>query len=532
MTGSGTGRWGARFSTAALVAIAAATGIALAWTNGEPAGARELAIAAVLTAIFAACARYPLLLAPRCAQELSAAPGIAAAILLPPPLAVLVCGVGQAGGLGRPGRHGPTATLALMATAALQGGAAASAYTTIAPADAGASAELLALLGAGLAYFFAGALALEGMLAAQSGDPPFRGWLQRLGKTAQADISLLVTGGLVAMLTIERPWTLPLVVVPIAIIYRAYFHQQADLQAAREQQKQAEADRARLTAIVEATPDFVATADATGQLQYANAAGRRMLGLEEQAPLEGISIAGNFSEWRHAVAVAMRFGSWTGETRLQTTGGELPVSQVVVAHFDRRGQVSFISTIARDITDRKRMEEELVHLATHDTLTGVFNRRRFEEELAARVADGSGQLGALLFIDLDDFKDVNDRFGHQAGDAALQGVAAALRDGVAREGDFVARLGGDEFALLITRAHPMQAELAAHRALNAVREFRLEIQGEWVGVGGSVGVATFQSGWTTAEEVMARADAAMYAAKQKKLGVVVAPVVQERLRTA
>jgi diguanylate cyclase (GGDEF)-like protein len=114
---------------------------------------------------------------------------------------------------------------------------------------------------------------------------------------------------------------------------------------------------------------------------------------------------------------------------------------------------------------------------------------------------------------------VNDRFGHRAGDAALQAIAAALRDQVIRRGDVVARLGGDEFGLIISRADEAQAQVVAHRALEAIRSVKLDFEGEDVALGGSIGVATFRAG-DDADEVLAHADAAMYFAKQNLLGVV------------
>ncbi len=163
--------------------------------------------------------------------------------------------------------------------------------------------------------------------------------------------------------------------------------------------------------------------------------------------------------WRkiteEAVPEALSCGSWHGETALTGADGqEIPVSQVVLAHRDRSGALAFLSTIARDITERKRTEEQIRHLAHHDPLTGLPNRRLFKDRLEQAVALAlrePHQVGVMI-VDLDYFKEVNDTLGHSTGDALLGAVAARVRDMV-RASDTLARIGGDEFAVIQRGLH-------------------------------------------------------------------------------
>jgi diguanylate cyclase (GGDEF)-like protein/PAS domain S-box-containing protein len=167
----------------------------------------------------------------------------------------------------------------------------------------------------------------------------------------------------------------------------------------------------------------------------------------------------------------------------------------------------------QDVTERKRFEEQLRYIADHDSLTGLANRRRFREELDSHLAllrrYGGG--GALLLVDVDRLKAVNDTRGHGAGDVVLRRVAEAMRTRV-RNTDIVARLAGDEFAVLLPNAAPNEAEAVAEALI--ARLAGEEVAG-W-GVSISVGVAPFAGPEVgSSEDVMAVADEAMYRAKQR-----------------
>jgi diguanylate cyclase (GGDEF)-like protein/PAS domain S-box-containing protein len=169
-----------------------------------------------------------------------------------------------------------------------------------------------------------------------------------------------------------------------------------------------------------------------------------------------------------------------------------------------------------DIGERKRFEGQLQHLADHDSLTGLFNRRRFEEELTRALAHSAryGEPGAVLMLDLDGFKYVNDTMGHSFGDELVGRIARLLRESL-RETDVLARLGGDEFAVVLKRVGEPQAVAIAEKLLGALRERALVLSDHHhAGVTGSIGVATFDGdNALTGEELVVEADIAMYVAK-------------------
>jgi diguanylate cyclase len=181
--------------------------------------------------------------------------------------------------------------------------------------------------------------------------------------------------------------------------------------------------------------------------------------------------------------------------------------------------------VARDVTERKALEQELERLSQRDPLTGLFNRRRFEEALRHQLAYTRryGKGGALLMIDLDRFKQINDLLGHAVGDQALRHVAAVLSDNLrasdtlARDTEpstVVARLGGDEFVALLPEADEAGAAAAAERLSEALRAAPLEVGGRDVELQVSIGVAIFdEHGLPEEEELLAAADRAMYLAK-------------------
>jgi diguanylate cyclase (GGDEF)-like protein/PAS domain S-box-containing protein len=170
----------------------------------------------------------------------------------------------------------------------------------------------------------------------------------------------------------------------------------------------------------------------------------------------------------------------------------------------------------QDVTERRRFEHELRHLADHDPLTGLFNRRRFEQELDRHVADVAryGPRGALLVLDLDHFKYVNDALGHHAGDELILSVAAVLQDRL-RDSDTIARLGGDEFAVLLPHADRQAAEHVAGELVRAVRDEATVAAGDRSRrVTTSIGLAPFHRADLNGEELLIEADLAMYEAKE------------------
>ncbi len=180
---------------------------------------------------------------------------------------------------------------------------------------------------------------------------------------------------------------------------------------------------------------------------------------------------------------------------------------------DMHGRALHIIKQVQDITERKEGARQLEYLVDHDFLTGLYNRRWFERELAREVERASryGTPGAVLVIDLDHFKDINDSLGHKAGDDLLKGVAGLLKQRT-RQADVLARLGGDEFALLLPQTSADHAEIVADEIVKTLSRRMAASASQSVVVTASVGVAI--SDGLTDTELMAYADLAMYEAKE------------------
>jgi diguanylate cyclase (GGDEF)-like protein/PAS domain S-box-containing protein len=194
---------------------------------------------------------------------------------------------------------------------------------------------------------------------------------------------------------------------------------------------------------------------------------------------------------------------------------EIHVSVTAVALRDGKGALQGLLVSVIDVSERARHEAELAHLADHDPLTGLANRRRFDAELTShleRCREGVAT-GALLMLDLDNFKQVNDTLGHGAGDHVIVSVAAVLRARM-RAGDVVARLGGDEFAVLLPNADRKDAESVAQDLVDLVRD-QLRVLGGTAPrtITTSIGVVLVQDAQLTASELMSTADMTMYDAK-------------------
>ncbi len=218
--------------------------------------------------------------------------------------------------------------------------------------------------------------------------------------------------------------------------------------------------------------------------------------------------------------------------REQLLAGEIPAFQIEKRYFDAAGELNsaiFSVSLVRDrdgaplhyiaqlqdISDRKRMEEHLRHLADHDPLTGLRNRRLFEHDLRLQVARSRryGEEAAVLVIDLDEFKRVNDRHGHRVGDETLKAVARALTRRL-RETDLLARLGGDEFAVLLPHIDRDGLGTVVSSLSRAMPEWSIDAGDAVLHCSASVGFAVIDQHTESAEQVLAEADRSMYAAKR------------------
>ncbi len=278
-----------------------------------------------------------------------------------------------------------------------------------------------------------------------------------------------------------------------------------------------EASQARFENIAATSPDGIICASRDGRITFWNAAAERLFGHAAAAAI-GRSLdlivparlhrAHGDGLARVAQGRLTRLVGRTIErTALRADGTEFPV-ELSLSTWPEAGGTGF-GAILRDITGRRAREEQLVRLAQHDPLTGLPNRtvlRRRVEQMGA-----TGEPAALLILDLDGFKRVNDDLGHAAGDSVLQEVARRLL-GCVRASDTVARLGGDEFALLLGGVgSPEDAAAVAEAAIRAV-SCPITLEGEDAGVGASVGIAVHPGGAGT-DELLSSADLALYEAK-------------------
>jgi diguanylate cyclase (GGDEF)-like protein/PAS domain S-box-containing protein len=277
-------------------------------------------------------------------------------------------------------------------------------------------------------------------------------------------------------------------------------------------------NEARFRALVQHSTDLIAIADIDGVLRYVSPSITKLFGFlpseMEGNPLMALLHPDDAVHASAAFTTATDPGSVTApaEWRIQHRDGRWLVIEAVGTNLLHDPTVRGIVVNARDVSDRKALEAQLTHQAFHDPLTGLANRALFFDRVTHALERGhrSDDGLAVLFLDLDNFKTVNDSLGHAAGDRLL--VAVAVRLGVCvRAADTVARLGGDEFAVLIEDAVGDLASLAAERITAALREpFGLE--GKEVFVTASLGIAVAEPG-TTASELLRNADMAMYTAK-------------------
>ena len=282
---------------------------------------------------------------------------------------------------------------------------------------------------------------------------------------------------------------------------------------------------AELRALFDAAPVGNVVLDGDDRIVSANAALARVVGWHSGAlrgqPLDVLVHATDLSLLRIALAELRHGVTKVLETEIRLRGrtAEEPVTTAIHAATlpcaDGCEPQLLLQVI--DVTERKRVEAQLQHMADHDPLTGLLNRRRFEQELARHVAHAQryGAEGAALLLDVDYFKAVNDTYGHGAGDRLIARVAEALRERL-RATDVIARLGGDEFAILLPKADRDGAMLLARSLVETVRTLA-PLDGAAVGTRAvtiSVGVVAFEDvAELSAEAIVAAADDAMYEAK-------------------
>ncbi len=272
--------------------------------------------------------------------------------------------------------------------------------------------------------------------------------------------------------------------------------------------------------LVETAHDLVWSVDPEGRWSYLNSASKNIYGLEPEQ-MVGRSIS-EFHAPEYAQSdAAMLADTLTGKEMVQyetvhidSQGKPHHLSFSAKAHLDANGQVTRISGTARDITEQKAFEKRLAYQAEHDSLTGLFNRNYFQQELervVARVAR-SGSPCAIFYIDLDQFKYINDTLGHAAGDRLLIEISTLLSSHV-RESDLLARFGGDEFTVLLYDIDVVRVMQAAENFRAFFDRYKFYDSGNAFNVTCSIGAAVIDSNTSSADEAMAHADLACNMAK-------------------
>ena len=290
-----------------------------------------------------------------------------------------------------------------------------------------------------------------------------------------------------------------------------------------EQAVFAEKERAQVT--LQSIGDAVISTDAEGRIEYLNPVAESLtawsLAEARGQPLGAVLRLVNELTREpigNSLAVVLgrgETGAATDHTVLITRAGhEVAIQESAAPICDRHGRVIGAVVVFHDVTRERRLKRALAYQASHDALTGLINRREFDNRLHAALLSAQRGEGAytLLYIDLDQFKVVNDTCGHQAGDRLLRDVTGLLQSRV-RATDTIARLGGDEFGVLIEGCSPEQATRIAEGIRQAIRDFRFVWGTSTLSVGASIGLVQIRADTENVTSVMSAADIACYAAK-------------------
>jgi len=322
--------------------------------------------------------------------------------------------------------------------------------------------------------------------------------------------------------------TLLLVVAGRAASLRAREIQQRHVEIQRQVAEKTaelaiEKERAQVT--LASIGDAVITADGAGRVEYLNPVAEHLTGwTSAQArgqPLEQVFDVDNGagaapSDAAGARSVEPRHGLVREGVLTSRDGNRIPIDHSAAPIRERDGEAAGTVLVFHDVSQQHRIAQEMSYQATHDALTDLANRRAFELRLEALVASAQAEdvVHALLYLDLDQFKIVNDACGHIAGDQLLRQVSAVLRKEV-RSGDLVARLGGDEFGVLLERCLPQDAWEIASKLQQAIDGFRFTWKERSFPIGVSVGLVPISRDTESPSEVLRAADGACYAAKDK-----------------
>jgi diguanylate cyclase (GGDEF)-like protein/PAS domain S-box-containing protein len=334
-----------------------------------------------------------------------------------------------------------------------------------------------------------------------------------------------LTYGLLLLVAL-RPWTDPVsglaigaLLVTALVVIRQLLTVRENLRLHAE--TAARQNEARFRSLVQHSSDVILVTRVDGTIRFVSPSAARVFGYDPAAMIRQVVPDLLHPEDRERATGFFRDAATapgvTGpvEWRFRQPDGSWLHAEILATNLLHDSTVKGIVLNTRDVSERKRLEEQLTHQAFHDPLTGLANRALFRDRVshALAVARRRGHPITVLFLDLDDFKTVNDSLGHAEGDRLLIGAAERFL-ACARTADTVARLGGDEFAILIEGSDSGEG---LPERLGAAMSHPFSLSGNQVRVTASIGVAT-ASGDDTADDLLRNADVAMYAAKRRGKG--------------
>jgi len=308
--------------------------------------------------------------------------------------------------------------------------------------------------------------------------------------------------------------------------YLAGFINQA-MASMRESQEEAFRARELAEITLHSLGDGIVTTDESGRIKFMNPVAERLSGhdpgqavtrpLPDIMPLVDESTGGSLPHPIHqCLADGRPVDIDTNCALVKRNGDHVPVAISVAPIHDREQRIHGAVMILHDVSEAKSLQRELSYQASHDHLTGLYNRREFDRELRQALlhARRDNHQHTLCYMDLDQFKVINDTCGHAAGDLLLRNLSGRLRESL-RKSDVLARLGGDEFALLLLHCTVEQAATLAENLHKLFNDFKFEWEGKTFQVGASIGIAPLSPDAGSVDEVLAAADMACYAAKEQ-----------------
>jgi len=285
-----------------------------------------------------------------------------------------------------------------------------------------------------------------------------------------------------------------------------------------------EVERARLMALLSAMHLGILFVGEGGKVIYHNPAFDQIWKMPKDASLSGMAVDDLFAlsgchlvdrkAFMRHVAEVLASRDRIEPSEILVKDGRV-VNQSSFPVIERDGHFVGHLWIFEDVTSERQTAEQLLYLAERDSLTGLYNRHRFQMELERMLAESvrHNHSSALLYFDLDEFKAINDHFGHKAGDALLIRVAGEV-SGLTRRHEMLFRLGGDEFAVLMPNSDAQQAQTLAERIVRAITQIPFRFDGQILHISSSLGIALYPDHAADQEQLVVRADAAMYQAKQ------------------